>query len=142
MDFSTTIRSWATRSANCHGPTQTGAVPNFSPSLLTAVGDTGMPARSVSWARSGENGAFRRRRTVSGSTTSTASTGASSLARFEPLRVRWRSRENRTDSASIGVPSLNFTPERSLMVTVRPPSLIAGIAAASCGWIRSLSSIS
>jgi len=79
---------------------------------------------------------------VRGSTTSTASTGASSLARFEPFKVRCRSSENRTDSASIGVPSLNFTPGRSLMVTVRPPSEIAGIAAASCGWIRRPSSIS
>ncbi len=36
--------------------------------------------------------------------------------------VRWRSREYRTASAFMGVPSLNFTPERSLMVTVLPPS--------------------
>ena len=53
----------------------------------------------------------------------------SSLARFEPFKVRWRSSEKRTDSASIGVPSLNFTPERSLIVTVRPPSPMAGRAA-------------
>ena len=79
---------------------------------------------------------------MSGSTTSTASTGASSLARFEPFKVRCRSSENRTDSASIVVPSLNFTPDRSLSVMVRPPSLIAGMLAASWGWIRSPSSIS
>ena len=114
----------------------------MSPSFLTAAGDTGMPARSVSWASSGENAAFRRKRTASGSTTSTASTGASSLARVEPFSSRCRSRENFTASAVIGVPSLNFTPGRSLMVTVRPPSVIAGMSAASCGEIRRLSSIS
>ena len=141
-DFSTTMRSWATRSANCHGPTHTGAVPKLSPSFFTAVGDSGIPARSVSCASSGEYGALSRSRTVSGSTTSTASTGASSLARLDPFSVRWRSSENFTASASIGVPSLNFTPARSLMVTVRPPSVMAGSAAASCGAMRSPSSIS
>src|SRR2546429_5369642 len=55
-----------------------------------------------------------------------SSTGASSLARVEPFSSRCRSRENFTASAVIGVPSLNFTPGRSLMVTVRPPSLIVG----------------
>ena len=76
------------------------------------------------------------------STTSTASTGASSLARFEPFSVRCRSKENRTDSASMIVPSLNLTLGRSLMVTVRPPSVIWGMSAASWGWMRSPSSIS
>ena len=53
-----------------------------------------------------------------------------------------RSSENFTDSAVIGVPSLYFTPERSLIVMVRPPSVCCGISAASCGWIESFSSIS
>ena len=35
------MRSWGTRSTKLHGPTQTGAVPNFSPSLFAWVGDTG-----------------------------------------------------------------------------------------------------
>ena len=79
---------------------------------------------------------------VSGSTTSTAVTGSSSLRRFEPFISRCRSRENFTASAFIGVPSLNFTPLRSLMVTVLPPSEIAGSAAASWGERRRFSSIS
>ena len=59
---------------NAHGPTQTGAVPNLSSSFRAWVGDTGMPARSARMAMIGENGAFRRSRTVGGSTTSTSST--------------------------------------------------------------------
>ena len=136
------MRSWGMRSTNCHGPTHTGAVPNFSPSFLSAAGEIGMPARSASWAVSGENGAFSFSRTVRGSTTSTAVTDSSSLRRLEPFISRWRSSENFTASAVMAVPSLNFTPGRSLMVTVLPPSLTAGRAAASCGWMRSPSSIS
>ena len=45
-------------------------------------------------------------------------------------------------SAVIGVPSLNFTPGRSLIVTVLPPSENAGSSAASCGKIFRFSSIS
>ena len=136
------MRSCGTRSTNCHGPTHTGAVPNLSPDLVAAAGDTGMPARSASCAVSGENGALRRRRTVSGSTTSTAFTDSSSLLRLEPFIVWWRSSEKRTASALSGVPSLNLTFGRSLMVTVLPPSLTAGRSAASWGWIRRPSSIS
>jgi len=93
-------------------------------------------------ATSGANGAFRRRRTVTGSTTSTAVTESSSLRRFEPFISRWRSSENFTASALIAVPSLNFTPLRSLIVTVLPPSETTGMAAASCGAMRRFSSIS
>ena len=38
-----------------------------------------------------------------------------------------------TASAFIGVPSLNFTPSRSLMVTVLPPSLTAGMRGGELG---------
>ena len=136
------MRSCGTRSTKDHGPTHTGAVANLSPSLLTAAGETGMPDRSASVATSGENGAFRRRRTVRGSTTSTVLTESSSLRRFEPFISRCRSSENFTASAVIGVPSLNFTPLRSLMVTVLPPSEIVGMPAASCGTMRRCSSSS
>ena len=108
------MRSWATRSTNCHGPTHTGAVPNFSPSFLSAAGEIGMPARSASCAVSGENGAFSRSRTVRGSTTSTAVTDSSSLRRLEPFISRCRSSENFMASALNGVPSLNFTPGAEL----------------------------
>ena len=101
-----------------------------------------MPARSVRIAVNGDSGDLSRSRTVSGSTTSTAVTVSSSLRRFEPFSVRWRSSEKRTDSAVIGVPSLNFTPRRSLIVTVLPPSDTVGISAASWGWMLSCSSIS
>ena len=50
-----------------------GFSPNLSPASFAALGETIMPARSVSCAISGENGAFRLRRIVSGSTTSTVS---------------------------------------------------------------------
>ena len=101
-----------------------------------------MPARSASTATRGENGVFRRRRTVSGSTASMLLMWSISLCRLEPFRLRWRSRENRTASAFIGVPSLNFTPGRSLMVTVLPPSVKVGKSAASWGTIFRFSSMS
>ena len=130
------------RSTNCHGPTHTGAVPNLSPSLFAAVGETGIPERSARIATSGEKGVLSLSRTVNGSTTSMLLTDSSSLRRLEPFMLRWRSSEYRTDSAFIGVPSLNFTPGRSLMVTVLPPSPIVGMSAASCGKMRRFSSIS
>jgi hypothetical protein len=42
----------------------------------------------------------------------------------------------------MGVPSLNFTPGRSLIVTVLPPSATVGMSAASWGKILRFSSIS
>ena len=69
-----------------------------------------MPARSVSWASSGENGALSVSLTVSGSTTSTLSTELISRLRNEPFMLRWRSRLYFAASASNGSPSWNFTP--------------------------------
>jgi len=105
------------------------------------LGLTIMPARSVSWESSGEKGCFSRRRTVSGSATSTLSMAESSGRRNEPCMVRWRSRENFTASASIGSPSWNFTPGLSLMVTVLPSADVSW-ESASCGTIASFSSMS
>jgi len=136
------MRSCGTRSTKDHGPTHTGAVANLSPSLLTAAGETGMPDRSARVATSGEKALFSRSRIVSGSTTSTAVTGSSSLRRLEPFISRCRSSENFTASAFMAVPSLNLTPLRSLMVTVLPASEIVGSAAASWGEMRRFSSIS
>ena len=79
---------------------------------------------------------------MSGSAISTAATEASSLRRLEPFISRCRSSEYFIASAVNGVPSLNFTLGRSLMVTVLPASLTIGKAAASCGKILRLSSIS
>ena len=70
---------------------------------------------------------------VVGSTTSTLVTDSSSLRRLEPFISRCRSSESFIASALKAVPSLNFTPDRSLMVTVLPPSLTVGMPAASCG---------
>ena len=42
----------------------------------------------------------------------------------------------------MGVPSLNLTPGRSLIVTVFPPSVTAGMSAANWGKIFRFSSIS
>ena len=58
-EFFQTMRSCGTRSTNLKGPAHTGCRPNLSPSASAALGDTIMPARSVSWASSGENGALR-----------------------------------------------------------------------------------
>ena len=65
------MRSCATRSTKRNGPEHTGFAPNLSPAACAALGDTIMPARSASCASSGEKGADRLRRTVTGSTTST-----------------------------------------------------------------------
>ena len=100
-----------------------------------------MPARSVSWAISGENGAFNTSLMVRGSTTSTWSTAASSGLRNEPGMVRWRSSENFAASASNGSPSWNLTPGRSLIVTSLPSAEVS-CDSASCGTMLSFSSMS
>src|SRR5678815_4161585 len=86
------MRSCAMRSTNLNGPEHTGLAPNLSPAASAALGDTIMPARSVSTVSSGANGAVRLMRTVEASTTSTLDTTESSPRRFEPAMLRWRSR--------------------------------------------------
>ena len=125
-----------------NGPTHTGEEPKSSPSLVSWAGDMTIPARSASWPVSGANGAFRVSFTVVGSTTSTPDTAASSLLRAEPSIETCRSSEVLTAAASNGVPSLNVTPVRSVMVTDRPSVEISGSAAASCGTMARLSSTS
>ena len=112
------MRSCCTRSTNLKGPAQTGLRPNLSPASFAALGLRIMPARSASWAISGENGFLSSSRTVVASATSTLSTAASSGLRNEPCMVMCRSRLALTASASIASPSWNLTPGRSLMVTV------------------------
>jgi len=73
---------------NLNGPTQTGFVANLSPSAAIALGDMIIPARSASWAVSGENGVFRWRTTVFAPLVATEAIGEISLARVEPLSVR------------------------------------------------------
>ncbi len=94
----------------------------MSPASFAAFGETIMPARSVSWAISGEKGCLSTSLMVRGSTTSTWSTVASSGLRNDPGKVMWRSSENFAASASNGSPSWNLTPGRSLMVTSLPSS--------------------
>ena len=106
----------ATRSLKENGPTQTGFVANLSPSASIALGDRIIPARSASWAVSGENGAFRCRTTVFAPLASTEAIGEISLARVDPLRVRCRSSVALTAAALNAVPSLNLIPGRSLIV--------------------------
>ena len=97
-----------------NGPEHTGLAPNLSPAASAALGETIMPARSVSTASSGANGAARLMRTVCGSTASTLDTTASSPRRFEPFMFLWRSRLYLTAAASIFSPSWKVTPWRSL----------------------------
>ena len=100
-----------------------------------------MPARSVSCAISGENGALSRSRIVSGSTTSTLSICDSSALRFEVSMFMCRSSVNFAASASNGSPSWNFTLGRSLIVTVLP-SCDVSCESASCGTMLRLPSMS
>ncbi len=111
------MRSCATRSTKRKGPEHTGFAPNLSPASCAALGETIIPARSASWARSGANGADRLSRTVIGSTTSTVVTGASSPRRFEPCIVLWRSMLYLTAAASSFSPSWNVTPGRIFSVS-------------------------
>lgn len=66
------------------GPGADRAEPNLSPIAAAALGDTIMPARSVSWAISGAKGTAKSRRTVSGSTTVMALIWLISPLRREP----------------------------------------------------------
>ena len=136
------MRSCATRVANLNGPTQTGFVPKFAPADLSAAGDMIMPDRSASTAVSGTNGDFSAIDTVAGSVTETLATLDSSVLRADPDSVMCRSRLAFTAAASSGVPSANFTPLRTLMVTVLPSLENCGSAAASCGTTLSLASTS
>ncbi len=113
----------------------------MSPASFAALGLTIMPARSASWASSGENGFFSSSRTVEASATSTLSTAPSSGLRNEPCMVMCRSRLAFTASASMTSPSWNLTPGRSLIVTVLPSSEVS-LDSASCGTMLSLSSMS
>ncbi len=135
------MRSCATRSTNWNGPEHTGLAPNLSPAACAALGDTIIPDRSASAAKSGANGADRLRRTVIGSTTSTLVTGASSPRRWLPAVVLWRSMLNLTAAASSFSPSWNVTPGRTLIVS----ALLSGDHShdvASCGTMVSFSSMS
>ena len=78
---------------------------------------------------------------VSGSTTSTLSTAPSSGLRNEPFMLRCRSRLYLAASALNGSPSWNFTPGRSLMVTVLPSAEVSWLSA-SCGTMFDFSSMS
>src|SRR5436190_639376 len=96
------MRSCATRSTNLNGPAQTGCVLK-SPAACAAFGDTIMPARSVSCASSGANGADSTSLTVWSSMMSTAVTALISALRFEPGNFRWRSMLNLTGAASASI---------------------------------------
>jgi hypothetical protein len=131
------IRSPAARLTYLNAPTQTGFVANLSPSASSCLGDRIIPARSASWAVSGEKRSLSCSRTVFALTTSTDATGASSLARAEPVRVRCRSSETLTACALNAVPSLKRTPVRRRIVIVFLSADRVGSDAASCGTISS-----
>src|SRR3954468_10284653 len=105
----------ATRSLNMNGPTQTGFCANVPPDAR-AFGDRIIPARSASCAVSGEYGDFRCKTTVVAFGAATELIGEISLARTDPFSVRSRSSVVFTAAALNAVPSLNLTPERTLIV--------------------------
>ena len=82
------MRSCATRRPKRKGPAQTGFSATRAPAACTAFGDSIIPARSDSTPSSGAKGCAMRKRTVSGSSTSTACTGRSSAARRDPGALR------------------------------------------------------
>src|SRR5688572_1305734 len=133
------MRSCATRSTNLNGPEHTGLAPNLSPAASAALGDTIIPARSVSTASRGANGAARLMRTVDASTASTLDTTASSPRRFEPFMSLWRSRLYFTACASNFSPSWKVTPLRSLTISDLL-SFDHSYEVASCGTTLSFSS--
>ncbi len=134
------MRSCATRSTNLNGPVQTGLEPKSLPSASAALGETSMPARSVSSETKGADGVLSTTRAESGSTTSTRSIEATSPRRVLPCMVRWRSRLYFSAAASTGVPSWNFTPGRSRISSVFES--VHSWPAASCGTISSFSLMS
>src|SRR5690348_4615984 len=107
--------SAATRSLNMNGPTHTGFCAKLPPDA-SAFGERIIPARSASCAVSGEYGAERCRTTVVAFGAETVLIGEISLLRTEPVNVRYRSSVVLTAAALNGVPSLNLTPVRSLIV--------------------------
>ena len=133
--MTSSIEFCGTRLASLNGPTHTGAVAKFLPSALVALGLRIIPARSASAAVSGANGVLSLTTTVLASGASTLVMGPSSLLRPDPSSVRLRSNVALTAAASNGVPSANFTPSRTGMVTVLPPSETVGRPVASCGTI-------
>src|SRR6516225_3842509 len=117
--------SWGTRSPKAKGPVPTGCWAKLTPSCWAAAGETIIPARSVNTYSSGLYGRSKTICTVAGSTATTFSTGRISVRRTEGNSGSCiRSKLAFTASALNDVPSWNFTPWRSLNVTVLPSGLI------------------
>jgi hypothetical protein len=108
-----------------NGPAPTGLILNFfSPTFFRAVGD------AIQLALESKNelviapyGAVKLSTTVSGPSVVTDLTGHVGLQVHGDLRSRLMLKA--TASASNVVPSVNFTPARSLILTVLPPSEIS-----------------
>jgi hypothetical protein len=89
-----------------------------SPNFFVAAGETIIPARSARISGSAVSGCFRCNVTCVGDVTSTLSMDAMSARMLDRACVRLRSRLNFTASASNGVPSWNFTPDRKSITSV------------------------
>ena len=85
---------------------------------LAAFGEIIMPARSVNVASNDVSGCFRFTLSVSGSTASVEAMFATSPLRTDFGSLAIRSKLIRAASALNSVPSWNFTPERSLRMSV------------------------
>ncbi len=120
---SSTTRCPFSHDVNLNGPAPTGARANpASPSLRTAVGDTGASVHSAKLATAAPNGEEYFTRTCDGLMTSHPAYGpncvtAPSLASFGSAMV---SKVNFTASASKRVPSWNCTSSRNFRMTLRP----------------------
>ena len=114
-----TIWVFVFHSTNLNGPVPTGARSAPSPSFWTAVGDT-IDTYSIAMERRiGPYGSLVTMSTVRSSTTSAPAIGPARLAqRAGGVLLNARSNVNLTAAALKGVPSWNFTPDRSLKRTL------------------------
>src|SRR6266704_388732 len=104
-----------------NGPAPTGLAANaFSPVFCTAVGEAiQLAIESKIWSMNAPSGALRLICTADGPVAVTEVTGQVGLQVQEDLRSRLRF--HTTASALNGVPSVNFTPWRRVIVIDLPP---------------------
>src|SRR5438093_12277803 len=106
--------------SNMNAPAPTGCAPKSLPYFATAAGDTGAKLTWLSVSRIGANRVFILKTTVRAPLAVTLVTALESVAAHGECRAgsTIRLNENATACALQGVPSWNFTPLRSVTVSV------------------------